>query len=629
MEFVAVLAVAVGVALLNSFHVIVQWLNNKPGEMFTGIAHSFADYFLYTTHMAQGAAGRWVYADQLFTNETLAPTWYYWFNVTLGHLGSLVGLSPFATYNVSLVFLVVVLCLVWYYLAKTLYPTNRFLRLTSWIMILTTTSFFSPVPSGTGLDFLHVELLGQFWFSPSPIFNRLGGVPYQVFQTILFVLLAIVFSRSLTMESTLRITKHELRSMGKAFFSSFIIHNSLFIILLAFFAAIANPVQMVLFVAAATVTTAYVFTHHKNFNVSIHQHIVALGAVAVTGAFGAWMANQEFARQPVFVAARAWELAQWVPNSLPILLLSMGPILFFVPFGIRKVFTKGDTLRILLISYGLISFSLFLSGVPRLLQLSPVRFLHPVPYAAALTLLAVEGFFQLSGMLKRVFRNEAPRAHARGIFKFFGERNPPKHYPTTLKLRGVSARSHSSTGLHPWSSAKADKISLYTMHALLLALYLIFTVPAMYRQLMDRTTPARNPQLLMDTVYNHVPAPIVEALTWLKRQPQTVPPAARSPASRGESVVVLVDPQIPIEVLVPVFTGKISFTGHPIHTLYPDVKETLRQQFFTGLMSSPQMFLSDHRIGYIIAAPTRVLPPLVLSLVTQVYKNTSVTIYKL
>jgi len=57
---------------------------------------------------------------------------------------------------------------------------------------------------------------------------------------------------------------------------------------------------------------------------------------------------------------------------------------------------------------------------------------------------------------------EAPRAYARGILKFFGERNPPKHYPSTLLRQAqdslrVSAISHSSTSLHSWFSAKADK----------------------------------------------------------------------------------------------------------------------------------------------------------------------------
>ena len=54
--------------------------------------------------------------------------------------------------------------------------------------------------------------------------------------------------------------------------------------------------------------------------------------------------------------------------------------------------------------------------------------------------------------------NETPRAYARGIFKYFDERNPPKHYPTSLKLRGVSAIPHTSTNLRIWFFAKADII---------------------------------------------------------------------------------------------------------------------------------------------------------------------------
>lgn len=544
MEFVAVFAIAVGVAILNSFHVIIQWAANKPGEVFTGITHSFADYFLYTAQMAQGASGRWVYSDQLFTNEAMAPTWYYWFNVTLGHLGSLIGLSPFATYNVSLFLFVVVLCLVWYFLAKTLYPTNRLLRLTTWLMILTATSFFSPAPSGAGLDFSQVEILGQFWFSPSPVFNRLGGVPYQVFQNILFILLAIVFARLLTIIKTPRIMNQESGIRKRTYV--------IFLIPLAILAGSANPIQMVLFVAAAVAITMYAVTHRKNFNVSIHQSFLSLSIVTATGAFGAWMTNQEFAQQAVFTAARTWELAQRVPNTLPVLLLSIGPILFFVPFGLQRAFKQEDALRILLIVWGLLSFVLFLSPIPRLLQLSPVRFLHPVPYAAALAILGAEGLARLSG-------------------------------------------------------------SRHGARILLLILYLLLTIPSISRQFIDRITPAKNPQLLMDTIYNHVPVPIVEALTWLKQE------QVQSYSTRR---VVLADPAVPVEVLVPVFTGKPSFSGHPIHTLYPGVKEARRQEFFGGKMNPDQAkrFIADHRIGYIISSRT-------LPLFKQVYKNDRIIIY--
>ena len=160
-------------------------------------------------------------------------------------------------------------------------------------------------------------------------------------------------------------------------------------------------------------------------------------------------------------------------------------------------------------------------------------------------------------------------------------------------------------------------ISKTSITAGLLTIYLILTIPAISRQFIDRITPSRNPQLLMDTIYNHVPAPITEALTWLR---------VTGPGPVTKNPVVLTDPAIPIEVLVPVFTGLPSFSGHPIHTLYPDVKEAKRQEFFGGKMNvkDSEQFLKDHRIGYILTSPTRKLS---MNL-KKVFSNDSVVIYK-
>ncbi|MEK7544064.1 MAG: hypothetical protein AAB557_04300 [Patescibacteria group bacterium] len=580
MELIIVLAISIGIAILNSFHVILQWTLNKPGETFTGIAHSFADYFLYTGQMAQGAAGRWVWSNQLFTNEPTSSTWYYWFNVTLGHLGSWVGLSPFATYNISLFLFVIVLCLAWYLLSKLLYPTNMLLRLTTWLLILTSTNFISFARPGLAklsfLNFSQGELLGQFWFSPAPVFNRLGGVPYQVVQSILFILLAMIVSQFLSIQSSDRIRNPSFTGVSAGrqksgitkkinlFYS--LIHHSIFLILLAFFAGSANPVQMLLLVIAAGGTT--VISNRWNF--------LPLGILLLAGGFGAWMTNQEFAQQDVFVAARAWELAQYTSNSLPNILLSIGPVLLFIPFGIRNVFKEKNPLHILFITWGVISFVLFLSPIPRFLELSPVRMLHPVPYAAAIAILGVDGLVQLSVFLHHRLKN---------------------------------------------------KYSINSIRAILIVMYLLLTVPPLAKQFTDRITPARNPQLLMDTVYNHVPTPIVEALTWIKNDDSIKLAAGITGLNPVmERQVVLVDPTIPIEILVPVFTEKISFSGHPIHTLYPDVKEARRQEFFGGKMNKKDaaQFLKDHRIGYIITTPSRRLS---ISL-QKVFSNTTVSIYK-
>ncbi|MBI3955868.1 hypothetical protein HY339_01280 [Candidatus Gottesmanbacteria bacterium] len=478
-----VFVISILIAAVNQLPVIIQWVNNKPGELFTGIPHFFADYFLYVGQVAQGAAGRWLFAEHLFTNEPMAPTWYYWFYVTIGHLGNLAGLSPFATYNVSLFFLVVALVSLWYSLCWRLFPTSRLGRWMCFLFILTA----SNLPG-----------LGQFWFSPGPSFNRLGGVPYHVFVTIVFLLFAV--------------SVHKRSLVSTPF---------------AIIAGMANPVQFLLFTLAAIAA-----------KVRFAIIPVALGAVSV------WLTNQEFARQSVFVAARAWELAQRVPNTVLMLIPAIGPMLLFVPFGWKNATSKTDPLRLLFIAYGLLSFALFLTPIPRLLGVSPVRFLGPLSYPG-LAIFATQGLLRL-GSRQRIAA---------------------------------------------------------------LALYGALTTVSLYGQLVDRITPARNPQLLMDTIYNHVPLSYVDALSWLKTQRQGV---------------VLTDPAIPIEVLVPVFSGKISFSGHPIHTLYPEVKEALRQDFFSGRMSEAQQkqFLTDHHIGYIISSR-------MLSSYTKVFSNDTIFIYGL
>lgn len=453
MELLFVFIISLFLTILNQLHVIIQWFARPANTYFTGIAHYIADYFLYTDIMAQGARGTlWTAAH--FTNEEMARTWIYWFNALLGSLGNLVGLSPFATYNVSLFLLVIALCLLWYSITKTLYPTNKFLRLTSWIMILTASSFAQ-----------NGSLLGQFWFSPAPAFNRLGGVPHQVFQTIAFLALAISFSR-----------------------------KSLFMIPIAAIAASANPIQMVVFIIASLATRS--------------TRVIPLVLVSIP----VMLATNIAFELPVLAAAKAWENAQQVSVSLWQFILSMGPIALLVPFGVKPFLKEKTPLRILLFSFCVLSIFMFFSPIPKLFATPNVRWLHPASYAI-LGILAAEGMFTI-----------------------------PKKY-------------------------------------LLIIGYVLLTIPSLFVQINSRANTSE---------LNHVPMSVIDALTSLKNSTRPG--------------VVLTDPSLPYDVLVPTFTGLSSFTGHPIHTLYPNVKESLRERFFSEAMTEDEKkkFLKDHRIRYII-----------------------------
>lgn len=512
-EWLIVGIIATAMSILNILHVILEWLKNPPDRYFIGISHYFADFFLYVSQMRQGAQGSLLYYHR-FTNEPVPPTWIYWFNTMLGFLGGRLGLSPFATYHVSLVLLVILSLLLFYRLLFFLYPTRRNIRIVALIFILTASPFSFIDPSHQA-----------YWFSPSFAFNRLGGVPHQVFQTIVFVLLIMWYFHPQMVRSASR------RMVGLA--------------MLTALGASANPIQMFVFVLAAIVATGFQFVKKRDIRTVLPLLILLAVSFPV-----AMLTNKQF-DSPVFAVGKLWEAHQWINRSPGIILTSMGPLLLFIPLGIWAFLTPFRPVNVLLVSYTALSYLLFFSSVPLLLFTSPARYLAPASYILW-PILAAEGI-------------------------------------CILRKR--------------------------SMIIVALLIYTLLTVPSFTRELRMRITAATNPGVLMDTEYNHVPLPVIEALHWLDRQP-----------TDPNRPVVLVDSRKRIEILIPVFTNKTVFTGHPVHTLYPEIKEQLRQDFFNGTMDGEKQkqFLSDHRIGYIITTPTGMM----LSL-KSVFSNDTITIYKL
>lgn len=506
---ILVFLIALCYAMLNTLHVIIQWFIHPKDRIFVGISHYFEDFFLYVAAMAQGTNGAWIYFSHPFTNESMSPTWYYWPYVTLGHLGGFLGLPPYVNYNLTVFFLTILVVVLWFILAGRLFPDSKKYQWICFILIITQTSFYDIaefVRNGT------VQTFGEFWFSPAPLFNRFGSVPMHIMSTGLYLAIFLLVDRPLLLP------------------------------LISFIASLLNPIQTLLLVFS--VSTSLLLLRKKNA-----QIILTLVIPAIVGAV---LTSYEFAHQPVFVAARVWELAQQIKVSPLDFLLSVGfPILFVIP-GLVSIVTRPTLDRLALVVYGLISVALFFSPLPKFVQLSAVRFLHPVPFAI-FAIAATEG------------------------------------------VRIIAKR---------------------TPHLILIAaIYLLLTVPPLIAQIDRHTKPASNPLLLMDTIYNHVPKSVIDALTWLRRQ-----------RNLSDAEIVLADPAAPFEVLVPVLSLKPSFSGHPLHTLYPDVKEQLRQRFFRGQMNETQAqeFVKNHRIGFVVASPTT---QLTYPFLKRIYTNDDLYLY--
>ena len=526
------------VAIVNQLEVFIQWFQNDSDHVFTGIAHYYADYFLYVTQMSEGVLGN-LLAYPRFTNEVLPPIWIYWFNLLLGNIGNLIRISPFAAYNISLFLLVIALVYLWYYLASILYPTQKIQRFVFMLFVLTSTNLFNLRSFITKQT---IEFMGMAWFSPTLSLNRFGGVPHQIFQTILFLGLLIMSAKLLEKTSSLRPK---------------IVLLFTFMILLA---SSANPIQMLIFISALVCTYCWIMVEKHALDT---KHTMIVGIALFISFLGAFLTNISFLH-PILAQAKTWESVQQAHISLFNLLVSMGPISFFALLGLSVISKKLPILQKLFFSYGILSLIFFFSPIPEFLGTSNLRFLHPAPYGVW-AILGVEGFILL-----------------------------------TKTIRILSKK----------------KIPMVSIQSILLILYILSTIPSLYKEMNDRANPIANP--ILTSSLNHVPKTIASSFAWLKQQ-------------QGKNPVVVTDPSLPYDILVPVFTGKTSFTGHPLHTLYPEEKERLRSELFDGKLTDMEVrsFVLNHRIGYLLMLSTGPAIPYFLSkpYLYKAYDNGSIAIF--
>lgn len=513
--------------IANGWHVLSEWIINKPNELFTGIAHYYADYFLYVSHIAQGAHGQILFANHLYTDEPLPPTWIYWFYVLLGKLGTV--FNPFLLYNASIVILSCLALFLLWQIIKNIYPKNAVPAFMAFLFVTTSSNF----PQLKDAYSLPTRLISDFWFSPTKALNRLGGVPHQIFQTIVLLIIMILFSHYI---------KTKKNTPQSTYYLSFAI--------LAFLSGSGSPMQMLLLTGSIVITTLY-------FR---HKHALLVVSIAIPALIGALLTTKEFALQPILVIAKAWENAQNLSLSPYQFFVALGPIGILIPFGIRPFIRSLTPLKSVILWYGSLSILAFFSPIPTLLHTSPARWISPASFIL-LPLLAAEGFQYSSRVLNT--------------------------YQSKIKI-----------------------IAIVPM--LFLVTYLTLTILSFRVQIQQRMEPLTSDIWLK--FLNHVPMPYIEGLQVIQQNPVTG--------------VVLTDPKMPLDVIVPIVTDKQSFTGQSIHTLYPEAKNALRQKFFAGKMSNEEMrqFFWDHAITYIIASSQNTLISHFPTL-NKTFENSVITIY--
>ena len=359
METLFVVIFALVLAIINSIGFFAGLLNRPANTVYLGTIHYWEDYFLYLNHFFQGAHGNWLVANR-YTSESTAPSILYWSNLLLGKIGGFIYLSPILSYNLSVILLSFLVLVTAYLLLKKIYPTDRLRALAGFFIGAAATSMINYIR----VDGKPMWYPFQLWRTPHYAFDRLGGVPHQILQTLLFLCMTILYFHK-------NCAKPKIVAL-----------LSLLTILLA----TLNPVQAVMFIGAAWACTLAVPAMRKT-------HIPHLFLISIVALSSLLVTNSVLSELP-HLQSKLWEAGQHTITTLPFLLLSIGPVslLFFI--GLVPALRQKNPILLFGSILVLGAYTLFLSGVPKLLGISNVRVIFPAlyPFIGAV---AVNGIFSL------------------------------------------------------------------------------------------------------------------------------------------------------------------------------------------------------------------------------------------
>lgn len=355
--------IAILYSVLLSLGYILGVIRTPAWMVYLGTTHHPQDYFYYLSQFTQGKT-RFFTSLDLYSNDFPKPTLVGWTNVLAGRIGSSIGLSSVVTYQATLFFYTLGMFLLAVALLRAVFPNQPHVQLVALLLFGIQDVF----PGGT-----------KFFSNIAEPFVRFPRVPHQMLglvcillpmliylylqnkqhklntKIIMYILLGIgsfvlasinpiqwmltglvLISASLWQYRSLllRISNKELGMRNIAIgnsnqFASFIIPNSIFLILLVYFLC---GIPMIVYL---------------------------------------W----QLFRAPPFSALSAWERTQYVKLTIPGFLSSAGPVALLAFLGLPLFFRRLTLPKFIIATYMVFSYVLFLSPAASMAGTTNIRFL--------------------------------------------------------------------------------------------------------------------------------------------------------------------------------------------------------------------------------------------------------------
>lgn len=373
-EWMTVITISVIVSTINIIHVVIGLAKTPAGFTYLATGHYYLDYFWYLQYIAAGIGGRWL-PPNYFTTDPSLVEWRSFPYILLGKIAWIFHLSPIVAYWVAVFFLTLFILIGFYFFIDLMLKKEAFyLKIIAFLISI----FSGPVYQifiNNGQLILNPY---DFWYGPATFIRRFEVVPYHALGLLLLLLIIIFVNKIWGNISNLT--------------NKSVLINSFLVAALLILITTFSPFALASLIPALLILSAIYFIRVKNnrfkiflFNIILLILIIPVGLI--------------LKRTPGY-SGFSFEVNWTVHPPWWFMLLNLGPIVLFFPFGLKDYIKENNFPRQLLLIFTLVSYGLFISPAAYYLGTHNLRFFSSISFICY-GVLTVLGIKKISSLFKK------------------------------------------------------------------------------------------------------------------------------------------------------------------------------------------------------------------------------------
>lgn len=392
MEKIFVAGVIILLVFLQGLPSVIGYLYTPPGNVFLGTMHWPGDYFYYLSQFAQGKT-HWFWSYDLYTNDFSKQTLVGWVNVFLGKVFSFVGISHISAYQLLVPILSVIFLYVSYLLVRLYYPGDPKKRVMAFLLF----AFSNAFPKLEFMQGTWRVSFYEYWTNKGLTFNRLGGVPHHLIESIVIILIVLfVFGYWEGKRVRVWIKLLVYIPLGFVLVSIEPVHFLLIIFILMMTVCIWSAKRML---DQSQRQKIWIRLIHRKSLFNVLFLCLPIGLLLIGGMPMGYYLRSLFLYPP-FIQLRVWENTQQIAVQFFPFLLATGPVALLSFIGLPMHVKKPTMGTLLGIVWIITTIGLFFSPIPKLMGISNARFI-PATTILFLAIFATDGLYALEKLTKR------------------------------------------------------------------------------------------------------------------------------------------------------------------------------------------------------------------------------------